>query len=655
MHNKFPLLLLLIALFAIVLLQGVSAVYSWNLQSTTGTATAWSNHKYLARADENTLYAIFVSNNNVYFTRSTNDGVDWNAPVILSTLKEGDRPSVNPSILMDSSNVLHVVWQDQYYLQTNNWEIFYRSCDTTLVDCTIAGNWSAITDISNDALENNYPLMAIDSGNVRHVIWQQNNAVYYTKCSSNCNVAGNWSAAVNVSNTANSWDPSIVVTSDRNVGIVWTEGTTPAAIYYKACASADVNCSNYANWSAAVNVSNDVNESFYARAVVDSADRTHMVWSETGDDFASSYMVYKSCAGACNNSANWANKAQVSDWNAARLNEDAFIITDSNNKAHIFWLETANGIGNIRYRTRTSTGTWGGITELTNDASIGYLGITCNYTDFKPAANYEKLDCVWTNKSNSKLVYFAITREPVPISVPGDQGKLLSTHTYLTINPTNLSSTTPTGANTITVTEFSIYSPHTFGAGTLLPWYYIINNSTLTNYTFTIRLVVSYLDRDNDGYEDITGRDENSLAVAYWDNGQWTTVSGTVNQTSNYVLITTNHFSTFSLVSLDQISASIVVTPKKKNIKEDNKFDFVAHVTSAEDLSGFANATSAIFSNPDYVLTGINYDAAKNQLDMKIDAGALQIGNYEFNLLSIGERAFNTNVDYATVFNPGKK
>ncbi len=147
--------------------------------------------------------------------------------------------------------------------------------------------------------------MAIDSGNVRHAIWQQNNEIYYTKCSSNCNVAGSWSTAVNVSNTATgSWNPSIVATSDRNVGIVWEEGTTPEDIYYKTCASATADCSNYANWSSAVNVSNDANESFYARAVVDSADRTHIIWSETGDDFASSYTVYKSCAGACANSVN---------------------------------------------------------------------------------------------------------------------------------------------------------------------------------------------------------------------------------------------------------------------------------------------------------------------------------------------------------------
>ncbi|MBI2530367.1 MAG: hypothetical protein HYW05_04455 [Candidatus Diapherotrites archaeon] len=663
MHNKdsrFPLFCLLVALFAIVLFQGVSAVYSWNLQSSTGTATAWSNHKYLARADENTLYAIFVSDNNVYFTRSTNDGIDWNAPVLISTLKKGVRePSVNPSILLDSSNVLHVVWQDWYYSdQSKNWEIFYRSCDTALADCTNAGNWSAITDISNDAAENNYPLMAIDSGNAKHVIWQQNREIYYTKCSSNCNVAGNWSAAVNVSNTATeSYNPSIVVTSDRNVGIVWEEVTTPEEIYYKTCASATADCSSFSNWSAAVNVSNDANESFYARAVVDSADRTHIVWSETGDDFSSSYTLYKSCAGACGNAAKWKNKALVSDWNSGKLNEDAFIITDSSNRAHIFWLETANGIGNIRYRTRTSAGTWGAITELTNDLSIGYLGITCNYADFNPAANYEKLDCVWTNKSNSKLVYFAITKEPVPISVPGDQGKLLPTHTYLTVNPTNLSSATPAGANTITVTEFSIYSPYTFGAGTLLPWYYVIN-STLNNYTFTIRLVVSYLDRDNDGYEDITGRDENTLAVAYWDNGQWTTVSGSVNQTNNYILITTDHFSTFSLVSLDnpepQLAvATLSVTPKKKNIREDSKFDFVVHVTGAGDLSAFANATSATFSNGAYALTGINYDAANNQLDMKIDAGVLEENIYEFELLSIDGTKFSTNLDSATVFRPG--
>ncbi len=77
------------------------------------------------------------------------------------------------------------------------------------------------------------------------------------------------------------------------------------------------------------------------------------------------------------------------------------------------------------------------------------------------------------------------------------------------------------------------------------------------------------------------------------------------------------------------------------------------HITSAGSLSGFANATSAIFSNPDYILTGVNYDAAKNQLDLKIDAGMLKEGAYEFQLLSLGGISFSTNSDYATVTKPG--
>ena len=204
MHYKFPLLFLLVALLAIVLFQSVSAVYSWNLQSTTGTATAWSSRNYLTRSvDKSILYGVFVSNNNVNFIRSTDNGVNWSTPVSISTLKlvygdGGVSPSVNPSILMGSDGVLHVVWQDQYYLNGGkDWEIFYRSCDTKIADCTSASNWSAIANIPNDAAANLYPLMVIDSSNKRHIVWQQDNEIYYSTCASSCESSANWTMPVN--------------------------------------------------------------------------------------------------------------------------------------------------------------------------------------------------------------------------------------------------------------------------------------------------------------------------------------------------------------------------------------------------------------------------------------------------------------------------
>ena len=83
----------------------------------------------------------------IYYNRSTYGGVSWEAETRLTNASE---LSVNPSITVSGSFV-HVVWKD---LRDGNWEIYYKR--------DLTGNVSGIKDIDLEipegfALEQNHP------------------------------------------------------------------------------------------------------------------------------------------------------------------------------------------------------------------------------------------------------------------------------------------------------------------------------------------------------------------------------------------------------------------------------------------------------------------------------------------------------------------
>ncbi len=110
-------------------------------------------------------------NPEIYYKRSSDDGVTWGNDVRL-TNEPAD--SYHP-ILAASNNNIHLVWYD---LRDGNAEIYYKR--TT----DLGNTWSPDTGLTSDGADSFFPSIAVDGSRV-HVVWTDerdgNREIYYKR------------------------------------------------------------------------------------------------------------------------------------------------------------------------------------------------------------------------------------------------------------------------------------------------------------------------------------------------------------------------------------------------------------------------------------------------------------------------------------------
>lgn len=127
-------------------------------------------------------------NDEIYYKRSTNEGLSWQPDSIRLTNNTG--LSGFPSIAL-SGSVVHVVWHDN---RDGNNEIYYkRSTDGGL-------SWQADTRLTNNSAISQYPAVSV-SGSTVHVVWQDNRdgneEIYYKRSTDG---GSTWQADVRLTN-----------------------------------------------------------------------------------------------------------------------------------------------------------------------------------------------------------------------------------------------------------------------------------------------------------------------------------------------------------------------------------------------------------------------------------------------------------------------
>ena len=110
-------------------------------------------------------------NYEIYYKRSTDGGITWGAAKKLTSTS---LESILPAIAIDSSNAIHVVWEDY---TPGNPELYYkRSADG-------GATWSALQRLTWTSGDSASPAIAIDSSGAIHVVWQDftpgNYEIYY--------------------------------------------------------------------------------------------------------------------------------------------------------------------------------------------------------------------------------------------------------------------------------------------------------------------------------------------------------------------------------------------------------------------------------------------------------------------------------------------
>ncbi len=154
-------------------------------------------------------------NDDIYFVRSTDDGTSWSEAVNIS---KNPGYSRRPAIAVDASGNINVVWRDD---TSGNIDIYFSRSTNDGV------SWSNAVNLSKNSGISDSPDIAVDSAGNINVVWDENTSgnidVYFSR-STNDGVS--WSQTVNISNSWRGSELArIAVDVAGNINVVWCEYT----------------------------------------------------------------------------------------------------------------------------------------------------------------------------------------------------------------------------------------------------------------------------------------------------------------------------------------------------------------------------------------------------------------------------------------------
>lgn len=227
------------------------------LNSSTAEATSFNNSRKIIRDSAGSYHLTFESGGQIYYQKSTDDGVSWNA------FKRLNPSNVNtnnryPCIAERSGN-LYVVWQ-RYNGST--YDIWYRSYSS--------GTWSTAQALVT-GVGSNDPLPVIVASVPSHnldlmIVYRGSSSLTYKRYTS-----GSWQSAAAITGTsASSRNPSLVYKSNSYCyyNLTWDNGSD---VYHQQFYGS--------SWGSATEVSatwTDYNQ-YCSYALTGNLDR-HIVW-----------------------------------------------------------------------------------------------------------------------------------------------------------------------------------------------------------------------------------------------------------------------------------------------------------------------------------------------------------------------------------------
>jgi BNR repeat-like domain len=278
----------------------------------------------------------------ICYKRSLNGGTAWSA---LKMLTWNSGASENPSIAADSSDGIHVVWQDD---TPGSVEIYYMKSEDR------GTTWSAPRRLTWSSGSAEHPAIAVDSANGIHVVWQDdrpgNTEIYYKGSTDG---GASWSAAKRLTWTSGiSERPALAAGSSSSVHLVWYDDTPGnQEIYYKRSTDGGT------TWNAAKRLTWTSGDCWTPAIAKGSGNALHVVFCSDSNIF-----FKKSTDGG----ASWSSKERLT-WNE-EWNNSPVVAVDSINAIHMMWRrDYAYDEADIFYRKSTDGGTtWSNAVDLTS-------------------------------------------------------------------------------------------------------------------------------------------------------------------------------------------------------------------------------------------------------------------------------------------------
>jgi len=287
----------------------------------------------------------------IYYKKSADGGTNWSANRRL-TWNSGK--SVNPSIAVDPSGSLHVVWQDD---TPGNGDIYYLSSPDG------GTTWTTAQRISWTAAVSQAPAIAVDLWGNLHLLWYDfapgNYEIYHK---SSTNGGADWSKNQRLTWTAGwSGHPAIVIDSALNPHAVWSdESPGNSEIYYKSSLDGG------ASWSFNQRLTWNSGISQAPAIAVSSSGALHVAWWDNTPGNAEIYYKKSTTGGST-----WTANKRLTRSSAD--SQSPAVAVDSSGDPHLVWWDSKPGNAEIYYATGTSGGSaWSPGTRLTWSSGNSY-------------------------------------------------------------------------------------------------------------------------------------------------------------------------------------------------------------------------------------------------------------------------------------------
>jgi hypothetical protein len=324
-----------------------SGNYEIYFRRSTDNGVSWSQTANLSNSSGDSFYPTIAvdssgninfvccdstqSNYEIYFRRSTDDGASWSQPINISNNAE---TSYKPVIVADSSGKITVVWED---FSLGNFEIYSSFSNDN------GANWNQAVNVSNNTKTSRNPMVAVDSSGNINVVWHDytpgNYEIYFSRSIDN---GVTWTPEVNISNnTENSFSPFLAVDSFANLNVVWYDYSTGNnEIYF--CRSTD----NGVSWSQTINISNNTTYSYWPVIAVDSAVNINVIWS---NDVSGKHEIY--FCRSTDNGVSWSQVLNIS--NTVDHSYRPAIALDNPGNIYVVWRDLTPGNSEIYFTSNT--------------------------------------------------------------------------------------------------------------------------------------------------------------------------------------------------------------------------------------------------------------------------------------------------------------
>jgi BNR repeat-containing family member len=264
---------------------------------------------------------------NIFYTKSTDQGQTWSAPLDVSQSKG---ISSHPDIALEPGGAIDMVWRNGGYDKKISDVYFSRSTDS-------GKTWAEPVDVSSTPGVSTEPVLSVGSDSSIHIVWidttsgESHPDVYYA---SSHDTGKTWSKAEDISNTPGvSSEPTIAVEGPDAVHVAWldtTPGVTHPDIYYAK--------KSQGAWTTAKDVSNTPRLSSHPGLACGPKGRVYLVWSDNSKKETAADVW---CARA-GETAGFAKLVNISS--TAGVSSEAAIAADKNGRIAVVWSDTASGV-----------------------------------------------------------------------------------------------------------------------------------------------------------------------------------------------------------------------------------------------------------------------------------------------------------------------